>query len=92
MFVTIGTHIEDPVERLGHVRDATSAAKQMANAVGADSMLRYNEFMPAAVSNLAQRLTTEFARAQPGGAGFQLLHHQCARPPKCRSTPWAAKR
>lgn len=70
MFVTIGTHIEDPVERLKHVRDATSAAKQMANAVGADTMLRYNEFMPAAVSNLAQRLTTEFARANQAAPAF----------------------
>ena len=70
MFVTIGTHIEDPAERLKHVRDATSAAKQMANAVGADTMLRYNEFMPAAVSNLAQRLTTEFARANQAAPAF----------------------
>ena len=70
MFVTIGTHIEDPVERLKHVRDATSAAKQMADAVAADAMLRYNEFMPAAVSNLAQRLTTEFARANQAAPAF----------------------
>ena len=70
MFVTIGTHIEDPVARLEHVRDATSAAKQMANAVGADTMLRYNEFMPAAVSNLAQRLTSEFARANQAAPAF----------------------
>ena len=70
MFVTIGTHIEDPVERLEHVRDTTSAAKQMANAVGADTMLRYNEFMPAAVSNLAQRLTSEFARANQAAPAF----------------------
>ena len=70
MFVTIGTHIEDPMERLKHVRDATSAAKQMANAVGADTMLRYNEFMPAAVSNLAQRLTSEFARANQAAPAF----------------------
>ena len=70
MFVTIGTHIEDPAERLAHVRDATSAAKQMANAVGADALLRYNEFMPATVSNLAQRLTTEFARANQAAPAF----------------------
>ncbi len=70
MFVTIGTHIEDPVQRLDHVRDATSAAKQMANAVGADALLRYNEFMPATLSNLAQRLTTEFARANQAAPAF----------------------
>ena len=70
MFVTIGTHIEDPVARLEHVRDATSTAKQMANALGADTMLRYNEFMPAAVSNLAQRLTSEFARANQAAPAF----------------------
>ncbi len=70
MFVAIGTHLEDPVQRLQQVRDATAAAKQMANALGADTMLRYNEFVPAAVSNLAQRLTTEFARANQAAPAF----------------------
>ena len=70
MFVTIGTHLEDPLERLRHVQRSTAAAKQMADAVGADQMLRYNEFVPAAVSNLAQRLTMEFARANQAAPAF----------------------
>ena len=70
MFVTIGTHLQDPLERLEHVRRATAAAKQMADALGAEQMLRYNEFVPAAVSNLAQRLTAEFARANQAAPAF----------------------
>lgn len=70
MFVTIGTHLQEPLERLEHVRRATAAAKQMAHALGAEQMLRYSEFVPAAVSNLAQRLTAEFARANQAAPAF----------------------
>jgi WS/DGAT/MGAT family acyltransferase len=70
MFVPIGTHLEDPLERLQVVRDATHSAKQMTNAVGAELMTRYGEFVPAALSNLAQRLTAEYARANRMAPAF----------------------
>jgi len=63
MFVPIGTHVEDPLARLEAVRDATHDAKEMTNAVGAELMTRYGEFVPAALFNLAQRLTAEYGRA-----------------------------
>lgn len=70
MFVGIGTNIADPVERLVKVHDNTSQAKQMTNAVGAELMTRYGDFIPAAVANMAQRLTSEFARANASAPAF----------------------
>ena len=62
MFVAIGTHIADPKQRLEAVRDVTRNAKVMVNAVGADLMTRYGDFYPAALQNLAARVTAEYAR------------------------------
>ena len=70
MFVGIGTNIADPVERLVKVHENTSQAKQMTNAVGAELMTRYGDFIPAAVANMAQRLTSEFARANASAPAF----------------------
>ncbi len=70
MFVPIGTHIQDPVERLNTVREATHNAKQMTNAVGAELMTRYGDFVPAALFNLAQRLTAEYTRANRVAPAF----------------------
>jgi hypothetical protein len=70
MFVPIGTHIADPAARLQAVREATHNAKQMTDAVGAALMTQYGEFVPAAVSNLAQRLTAEYARASQIAPAF----------------------
>ena len=70
MFVPIGTHLEDPVARLESVRDATRSAKQMTEAVGAELMTRYSESVPAALSNLAQRVTVDYARANRVAPAF----------------------
>ena len=70
MFVPIGSHVADPAERLAAVRDATHGAKQMSNAIGAELMTRYGEFVPAALSNLGQRLAAEYARANAGTPAF----------------------
>ncbi|MCZ6658155.1 MAG: wax ester/triacylglycerol synthase family O-acyltransferase [Gammaproteobacteria bacterium] len=70
MFVGIGTNLQDPVERLVKVHANTSTAKQMTNAIGADLLTRYGDFVPAAVSNMAQRLTSEFSRANQSAPAF----------------------
>jgi WS/DGAT/MGAT family acyltransferase len=64
MFVAIGTDIADPKQRLEHVRELTRRAKETANAVGADELTRFSEFIPAATQNLAARLTAEYARGR----------------------------
>jgi len=62
MFIAIGTDIADPRKRLESIRDLTRRAKQASNAIGADLMTRFGEFIPAATQNLAARLTAEYAR------------------------------
>lgn len=63
MFVPIGTDIADPVERLAAIRDRTSASKAMNNAIGAQLMTDYNQFVPAATAALAGRLMTSMTNA-----------------------------
>ena len=46
LFVSTGTHIEDPVERLRHIHGETSRSKIMHKAVGAAAMTDYGQFVP----------------------------------------------
>jgi diacylglycerol O-acyltransferase len=70
MFVPIGTHIADARQRLEAVRNATHSAKLMTEAVGADLMTRYGEFVPSALANLGHRVTAEYARTTAAVPGF----------------------
>jgi diacylglycerol O-acyltransferase / wax synthase len=58
MVVPLGTHIEDPAERLRFIHKETKNSKAMTNAVGARTLTDYSQFMPAALAGLAARLYT----------------------------------
>jgi WS/DGAT/MGAT family acyltransferase len=58
MLVPLGTHIEDPAERLRFIHKETKNSKAMTNAVGARTLTDYSQFMPAALAGLAARLYT----------------------------------
>jgi diacylglycerol O-acyltransferase / wax synthase len=58
MVVPLGTHIDDPAERLRFVHNETKNSKAMTNAVGARTLTDYSQFMPAALAGLAARLYT----------------------------------
>ena len=58
MVVQIGTHIEDPMERLAWVRKEAMNSKAMTNAVGARTLTDYSQFLPSALAGLAARLYT----------------------------------
>jgi len=58
MVVPLGTHIENPVERLRFIHKETKNSKAMTNAVGARTLTDYSQFMPAALAGLAARLYT----------------------------------
>jgi diacylglycerol O-acyltransferase / wax synthase len=58
MVVPLGTHIEDPAERLRFIHKETRNSKAMTNAVGARTLTDYSQFMPAALAGLAARLYT----------------------------------
>ena len=58
MVVPLGTHIDDPAERLRFIHKETKNSKAMTNAVGARTLTDYSQFMPAALAGLAARLHT----------------------------------
>lgn len=58
MIVPLGTHIEDPAERLRFIHQETKNSKAMTNAVGARTLTDYSQLLPAALAGLAARLYT----------------------------------
>ena len=69
MIVGLGSHIADPVERLGHVHTGSAQSKLMTQAIGASLMTDYQQFLPGATAGLAARMWT----------GMQLANR--VRPP-----------
>jgi diacylglycerol O-acyltransferase / wax synthase len=63
MVVQIGTHIDDPMERLAWVRKQALNSKAMTNAVGARTLTDYSQFLPSALAGLAARLYTRVGAA-----------------------------
>ena len=63
MFVPIGTHIADPIERLAAVRRATRSSKELGQAVGAKALTDYSQFVPAYTAAMAARLMANTAAA-----------------------------
>jgi diacylglycerol O-acyltransferase / wax synthase len=55
MFTSLATNIEDPVERLRTIQQATRGAKEEHNAVGADMLTNWAEFAAPTTFNLAAR-------------------------------------
>ncbi len=58
MTVRIGSHIEDPIERLLSVSKGTRHAKELTNAIGAKSMTDYAQFIPSTLTASAARLAS----------------------------------
>src|SRR4051794_4350997 len=56
MFVRLPVHIEDPVEQLRTINAETREAKEMQNAIGADMLQDFMQFMPPTLFNRAMRL------------------------------------
>jgi hypothetical protein len=55
MFVGLPVHIEDPIERLLHIRGDTKSAKDVHGAIGADALQNWAEFAAPAVFARAAR-------------------------------------
>jgi len=68
----LGTHIEDPLERLQAVQLATAESKAIQNAIGAHELTNLQKFTPPATLGLAGRLAT---LTGGGGKGPVLLHN-----------------
>ena len=73
MNVAIGTHIEDPVERLHAVHADAMASKEMTQAVGAKLMTDYSQFIPSTTASLAARLYTNLGMANRTNPVFNCV-------------------
>jgi diacylglycerol O-acyltransferase / wax synthase len=58
MMFTLGTDVEDPLERLRVVTESTHKAKEFANAVGARALSDFSQEIPGALSVLGARAVT----------------------------------
>ena len=56
MFVLLPVHIEDPVEQLRTINAETKEAKELQNAIGADMLQDFTQFIPPTLFNRAMRL------------------------------------
>jgi WS/DGAT/MGAT family acyltransferase len=63
MLVSLATSIEDPIERLHAITEATRQAKEQDKAIGAEALTDWTEFMAPAVANRAARLLSNTAVA-----------------------------
>ena len=60
MLVQIGTHIEDPIERLEFIQEQTEMGKSRHKAVGAKSLMKMAENVPFGLANLASGLYSKY--------------------------------
>ena len=65
LFVPLGTHIEDPFQRLAFIHEQTSASKVIHEAVGASALTDYSRFVPAYTAAMGSRLMSETAASSP---------------------------
>ena len=56
MLVSLASDIDDPVERLGAIRESTNVAKEQEKAIGADTLMDWTEFAAPALAARAARL------------------------------------
>jgi diacylglycerol O-acyltransferase / wax synthase len=73
MFVPIGTHIADPIERIAAVRQATTESKVQLDAVDARTLTEFSQFMPGGLVGAASRLAAEMEIANTAQPVFNTV-------------------
>ncbi len=73
MTVPLGTHIEDPIERLGAIHEASVASKGMSNAVGAKLLTDYSQFIPSTTAAMAARLYVQLGLSERVNVPFNCV-------------------
>jgi WS/DGAT/MGAT family acyltransferase len=73
MTVSLGTHIEDPIERLGAIHEAAAASKGMSNAVGAKLLTDYSQFIPSTTAAMAARLYVQLGLSERVNIPFNCV-------------------
>lgn len=81
MFVPLATNIDDPVERLLSVREATKGAKEDFRAIGADRLQDWAEFSGPRLFGLAMRMYSEMQLADRHPPALNFLVSNVPGPP-----------
>jgi len=82
MIAPLGTHIEDPAERLAYVHSKTTNSKAMTDAVGARNMTEISKVSPALYMSLGAQLYTRLGLANRGvGPPFSTVVTNVPGPP-----------
>ena len=82
MTASLGTEIDDPLERLAAVRDGTRQSKALTEAIGARLMTDYSRFIPAQLASLAARLYTSYGMAERTLPAFNCVVSNVPGPQK----------
>ncbi len=82
MIAPLGTHIEDPVERLQYVHSQTTNSKALSDAIGARNMTEMSKVSPALFMALGAQLYTRLGLANRGvSAPFTTVVTNVPGPP-----------
>ncbi len=81
MIAPLGTHIADPVERLGYVHSQTVNSKAMTDAIGARNMTEMSKVSPALFMALGAQLYTRLGLANRVGPPFSTVVTNVPGPP-----------
>jgi WS/DGAT/MGAT family acyltransferase len=82
MIAPLGTHIEDPTERLRYVHSKTTNSKAMTDAMGARNMTEMSKVSPALWMSLGAQLYTRLGLANRGvGPPFSTVVTNVPGPP-----------
>jgi WS/DGAT/MGAT family acyltransferase len=81
MIAPLGTHIEDPAERLRYVHSQTTNSKAMTDAIGARNMTEISKVSPALFMALGAQLYTRLGLANRVGPPFSTVVTNVPGPP-----------
>lgn len=81
MIAPLGTHLDDPVERLKYVHSQTTNSKAMTEAIGARNMTEMSKVSPALFMALGAQLYTRLGLANRVGPAFSTVVTNVPGPP-----------
>ncbi|RDC60473.1 Diacylglycerol O-acyltransferase [Alteripontixanthobacter maritimus] len=81
MVAQLGTHIDDPAERLAYVTSKTTNSKAMTNAIGARNMTEISKVSPALYMALGAQLYTRLGLANRVNPPFSTIVTNVPGPP-----------
>ncbi|MBA2608062.1 MAG: wax ester/triacylglycerol synthase family O-acyltransferase [Actinobacteria bacterium] len=81
MLVSLASDIDDPIERLATIRNATKNAKEQDKAIGADTLTNWAEFAAPAIAARAARLYSNMKMADRHRPIFNVTISNVPGPP-----------